>query len=191
MRLISELFLRAKAFPLFGIAVVLFVSLATSPAAAEGPTRATLGGLALSSFLMGLLPAFFLGWLWSVGALLNSIVLPGFRHNQKWFSYAAIALITVFVLLPWALNGGATSIVAKVVTVLLLLSAPIAYLEQRSVAKAAFVAETGRAPTYWEYMNVFFTIGFWFIGIWSLQPKINRWYEENKNEFMRSGPGAE
>ena len=64
-------------------------------------------------------------------------------------------------------------------------------LELRSAAKTLVAAETGTVPTYFEYMNLFFAIAFWPIGIWSLQPKINRWYEENKNEFMPRKAGPE
>jgi hypothetical protein len=189
MRIISALFLRAKAWQLFGIAVIL-VGFSSSMPAPEGSVRASVGRLAVPSLLSGLLAAFCLGWLWSVGALLNSIVLTRFRHNQKWFSSAAIVLVLVFVLIPWLPHLRGHLVILWVITVLVFASFICVQLELRSVAKALVTAETGTVPTYFEYMNIFFAIAFWPVGIWSLQPKINRWYEGNKNEFMprKTGP---
>jgi hypothetical protein len=191
MRIITSLFLRAKAWQLFCVAVILFVSFSISSPDTEVVTRPSAGRLALASLFFGLLGSFITGWLWSVGALLNSIVLPRFRHNHKWFSYAAIVLIAIFVFLPWSGIVGGHVVILEGMAVLFFASFICGYMEQRAVAKAMVSAETGMAPTQWEFMNAFFPIGFWPLGIWSVQPKINRWYEENKNEFMPRKTTAE
>jgi hypothetical protein len=191
MKTISTLFLRAKAWQLFGLAVFLLVGFVVSSPDPNSLARPSAGRLALASLFFGLFGSFITGWLWSVGALLNSIVLPRFRHNHKWFSYAAIVLIAIFVFLPWSGIVGEHVVILEGMAVLFLASFISGYMEQRAVAKAMVSAETGMAPTQWEFMNAFFAIGFWPLGIWSVQPKINRWYEENKNEFMRSGPPTE
>src|ERR1700722_9460395 len=129
MRIMCESFLRAKAWQLFGIAGILVVSVSISSTVSEGPIRATLGRLAVTSLCLGLLASFFLGWLWSVGALLNSVVLPRFRHNRKWFSFAAVVLVVIFVLIPWVLNGYRNLAVLWAMNILGTLSALCAYLE--------------------------------------------------------------
>ena len=49
------------------------------------------------------------------------------------------------------------------------------------VSKSLVLAETDKTATFYDYAGPFFLMWFYPIGIWIIQPRINRLYSERGN----------
>jgi hypothetical protein len=141
-------------------------------------------------FLLSMMPFIlcFLGWLWSMGTFLNSIVPQALKMNTRFFLFALIfppiyvSLFMVFVFLK------------PVVFVFLL---PFHFLamfcllyELYFIAKNLVTAETGSAASFSDYVGSLFMIWLYPIGVWFIQPRINRLYARNLSSERSTGANA-
>ena len=58
------------------------------------------------------------------------------------------------------------------------------------VSKSWVLAETGSAKSLYEYAGPFFLLGLFPIGVWYLQPRINRLDAERARDQPAIGPSA-
>lgn len=49
------------------------------------------------------------------------------------------------------------------------------------VSKSLVLAETSKPASFYDYAGPFFLLWFFPIGIWIVQPKVNRLYSERQN----------
>ena len=129
----------------------------------------------------GLFELLIVVWLWSMGSFLSSIVHPDLRLNARFFqltSNLSVALracvhdfsstMTIFGICS---RNPATPI------------RDVLYVLQiYFVSKSLVLAETGRPALFYDYAGPFFLVWFFPIGVWIVQPRINRLYERKLAE---------
>jgi hypothetical protein len=184
MNWIARFFLRAKSWEIFllsvGILVLLQIPLFISN---QGESVRLDWGPALTSMLSVNV------WFWVVGSFLNSIVLPGLRPGLGLFRCALIypilylAGLVIFSPPPLAMLG-------IVIFPLHLLAVLCMFYLLSFVSKNLALAETGKEVTFYDYAGPFFLLWFFPIGVWIVQPRMNRLYAEGANGEELSGETA-
>jgi hypothetical protein len=177
-------FLRAKHWQIFlllvGVGCIgdvagIAFTLAT-PRPPEEISKAALAFMVLWVFLMGIL----LAWFWSMGSFLNSIVSPALKRKMGFFRFAVLypALYTIVFTAVFQSSNAA----------LLMLILPLHFFAMFCmfydiyfVSKGLMQAERGARVSFYDYAGPFFLLWFFPIGIWFIQPKINRLYTKQKN----------
>jgi hypothetical protein len=116
-------------------------------------------------------------WLWSLGFFLFSIAKDMVRFNIRHFHFAIIFSTLWFTMASPLLSRG--GLVAK------LFLFPMHFLAMSFllyaflfVSKSLAAAEKGGAVTFSEYGPYLFLLPASIIGIWFIQPRINRLYAE-------------
>jgi hypothetical protein len=191
MNAIASLFLRAKhwqIFLLFGIfyvgggAIMIFTVMAT-----QSPDDFVKIALPLG-FVMVLNVLCFLGWLWSMGTFLSSILPPMLRMKMGFFRFALIysalylpVLIVVYQSL--LLNPEPLAIIFPLHVFATFCVFYLLYF----VSKNLLLAETGKPVSFHQYAGPFFLIWFFPVGVWITQPRINRLYAERRNAEPHTG----
>lgn len=122
----------------------------------------------------------FLGWLWSMGSFLDSIVRPALRMKMRLFRFALIYLAlygTVLVALLESINPSAFAVIAP----LHLLATFCVFYLLYFASKILVLAETHKPASFYDYSGSFFLIWFFPIGLWFIQPRINRLYAKKRH----------
>lgn len=131
----------------------------------------------------------FLAWLWSIGWFCSSLVRPAGQLNLRFFRFAIIypglfilAFYAVFSIIgPWVL----------VVIFPLHLFAMFCFLyDLYYVSKALALVTTGRANFFYQYAGPFFLLWFFPIGVWIVQPRINKLYQQGATYRPVSSPAT-
>jgi hypothetical protein len=178
MGVISSLFLRARAWQIFFIFSVLFVSGIISAISTAGQLdEAPRIGL-LFWAVSGLSELLLIAWLWSMGSFLSSIVHPALRLNAAFFRFTLIyppLYAPVFV----AFLEKQQSLVFAAVIPLHLFAMFCMFYNLYFVSKSLVLAETGRPTLFYDFAGPFFLVWFFPIGVWIVQPRINRLYAEH------------
>jgi hypothetical protein len=189
----ANYFLRAKHWQIF---LLLFALPTILEVAAIGviPTRIRSwhdfgrGGL----FLLGVMVLYFLcflAWFGSMGFFFRSIVKPEFRMGTQLFRFALIypvVYVPIFFLMVIPEPGAP----AWVILPLHLACMACLFYLLYFVSKNLVLAETGKHVSFYEYAGPFFLLWFFPIGIWIIQPKVNRLYAERSGTEMFSEPSA-
>src|SRR5215472_11683248 len=124
--------------------------------------------------------AFFL-WLWSIGSFLNSLVKPGLRLSLGFFHFALIfplAYGLAFPFIEWVPRAYRIYLIAP----LHLFAMLCLIYSYRFVAKSLALQEKCRFLTFLDYYRSFFLLWFFPIGVWCIQPKINKLYVARANQ---------
>lgn len=181
-------FLRAKHWQmfllLFGLCTVgQFVGAVAIVVTA--PIPGELGRTALAEFWLLTVASnlVFLSWLWFMGSFLCSVVRAELRPGLGFFRVATIYLLVVtfaesaFIVppKPWLFG---------LLFPLGLFAFVCAVYVFNFVAKALALAETGKPQVVADFARTLFLLFFFPIGVWSIQPRINRLY------VRRGGPGG-
>jgi hypothetical protein len=181
LKRISSLLLGAKPWQLFVVSSFLAVAeLWTLKLHSFGTFDAYRMGL-----LRGVTSALELGfvffWAWSAGTFLNSLLEPSLRFQKPFFYFSLVYPVLYLVLNPelFAIHhpiptwlrivlGGSSFICTIFVA--------------SAVARSLVSVETGKPSTFSAFAGEFFAIWFFPIGVWFVQPKVNRQFEK------RNGP---
>jgi hypothetical protein len=177
MRKIKNFFLRASDWKMFALLFVSWMVVWALGAAwipAHLQSRANLG--VRGGVLAGVSLLIFwclLAWLWSIGSFLSSLVEAKQILKPDFFRFAVVYpavygvyFTTEFVRLK-PLN------MAIILPLHLLAMFCIIYCLY-FVAKSMVMVETGRDVTFRGYAQQFFLLSLFPVGIWVIQPKINR-----------------
>ena len=184
MRAVSDFFLRAKHWQLF----LAFVGLSCGTAGAMLITLLSFPQEALKKMfpffaVMELLAILFALWIWSLGVFLNSVVPSNLRMKESFFRIAA-----VFIPLYLPVFGVFFQNTDHVrnVTLILISFAIIVPLHLFAmfcqvyiwyfVSKSMAVAENQRPASFPDYVGYFFGLWLFPVGVWLIQPRINRLY---------------
>lgn len=184
MRAIENLFLRAKHWQLF----VLFVSLPTITeivgivAIPAGPV--SWHDLGVGAFMLLILTEVwflsFLAWLGSIGFFSRSIEQPELRTGTQFFRFALVyPAIYMVGFIPFLLSGELHY--GAVILPLHFLCMICLFYDLVYVSKALALAENGKPVSFYEYAGPFFLLWFFPIGVWFVQPRINRLYAERED----------
>ena len=127
-------------------------------------------------FLIGfwvLIPICFLAWLMAIGLSLQSIGTRELRMKSKLFtSSALLAAISLFMYVPNEVVK--VSPFRPIVAPLAFVYAICVIYMIHFVSKSVAEAERGKRVSFEQYVGLFFLLCLFPVGIWVIQPKINR-----------------
>lgn len=191
--MIEALLLRAKHWQVFllltGLCVFAgMVGVGVMGANVSSTGRAgTLGLLWGANTALGMLC--FAGWFWSMGTFLISIVQPLLRLKTGFFRFSLIyPVLYSFAAGPFFLNPDASMF--AVIIPLHFFAVFCMFYSLRFVAKSLVLAETGKPASFYDYAGPFFLIWFFPLGVWFIQPRVNRLYAARRNAEPRLQPTA-
>jgi hypothetical protein len=176
--------LKAKHWQIFLLLVVLFAIeefpvIGNFTAALKSPE-----GSAEILFLTQAATAVFgwcgLLWLWSLGSFVTSVVPPALRLNKKFFRFSVI-FAAIDVVVSIALLQIIDPSWLLVVIPLTFVGAFCVFYAMYFVAKSLGMAEQGERATFYDWAGPFLLLLFCQIGVWFIQPRVNRLYAEKRN----------
>jgi hypothetical protein len=188
---ITSFFLRAKHWQLFLLLAVVpmiaefavAVSLPMTVRSWREFTRVDFFFVAATTLYM----LCFLAWFWSLGSFLNSIVKPELKLKT---TFLHIALIYPAIYMPFFL-----AVFFDLKPELFMVVLPLHFFAMfcifyllRFASKTLALAETGRTVSFYDYAGPFFLLWFYPVGVWIIQPRINRLYAENTVTASRLRP---
>lgn len=180
MNFVKNLFLRAAHWQIFALWAVLYFidTFVVASLIGNEPTPVRnvplLTTLIIQATAMLAIGGFFL-WLWMVGSFLNSLVKPGLRLSFGFFRLALIfplVYILAFSFVEWIPRAFRIYVVLPIHLFTMIC---IIY-SLRFVAKNLALQEECRFLTFRDYYRSFFLLYFFPIGVWWIQPKINKLY---------------
>jgi hypothetical protein len=121
-------------------------------------------------------------WFWSLGSFLYSVVKPNLRLSLPFLRFALIypfVYMGCFQIIPFERLAFGYNIA---IFPLHLLAMFCVFFDLNFVSKSLALAETGRAVSFYDYAGPFFLLWFFPLGIWFVQPRINRLYAGNLNQ---------
>jgi hypothetical protein len=179
MGTIVKFFLRAKHWQIFlllfgvgyggGFAAMLF-----SLTAAGSPEELLKVSLPFA-FVMVLFMFCLIAWLWSMGSFLRSIVLPALRLKMGFFRFALIyPTLYIFIFIALFQSASTRPELLAAIFPLHFFAMFCMFYDIYFVSKNLVLAETVKPVSFYDYAGPFFLIWFFPIGIWFIQPRINR-----------------
>jgi hypothetical protein len=190
---IAAVFLRAKHWQIFllfiGAMLVGQVAIMSSTATtARSPED--LGQISpLFGFMMVLFMGCFLGWFWSMGSFLSSIAQPSLKMEMGFFRFALI-YPALYVPVFMATFPSFKPLVIAIIIPLHFFATFCMFYLLYFVSKSLVLVETGKPASFYDYAGPFFLTWFFPIGVWIIQPRINRLYAERGIGKPRSGVSA-
>ena len=177
MKGITGFFLRAKHWQIFVLmwGAYFIGTMALVGSVPEGPVENPLKvGLFTEAAMLPFI-ACSMGWLWSMGFFLFSISEGSLKLNINYFRFAVI-FPTLYLLagLPFFLSRN--HIVENFIIPIHLLAMICFFYALYFVSKSLVMAEKGEVVTRNDYTLTLFLLFFSLIGIWLIQPRINRLY---------------
>ena len=169
-----KFFLNAKGWQLF---LVLFGSMAAAPFVVSALAKPVIG-IAVTSLIFMVL---YMGWLWAIATAANHQLNPALKKSTKWMGlglvYAAVYLIGALWLLPDTTEPGQG--VPGFVIPMHLLAMFAMFYALVFTAKRLVTLERQQEVSFFEYSGPFFLLWFFPIGIWFIQPKVNKMLGNN------------
>jgi predicted branched-subunit amino acid permease len=108
---------------------------------------------------------------------LNSIIPPSLRPKVRLFRFTFVfPAIYIFIFIAVFMNPTISRV--AVIMPLHCLAVFCMFYNLYFVAKSLVLAETGKPTSFYYYAGPFFLIWFFPIGVWFIQPKINKLYTE-------------
>jgi len=185
---ISSFFLRAKHWQIFILVFgVYFVgqmalvgSILALPRSQEVFSKGGLvGGLVMTLSTLGLFV-----WFWSMGAFFNSIVQQELRIKSGFFRVALIYPPCYFVFFIATFQSSSLGLLGLILPLHVFAMVCMFYLLY-FVSKSLVLAETSKPASFYDYAGPFFLLWFFPVGIWIVQPRVNRLYSERKSAEPR------
>jgi hypothetical protein len=195
MNAITSLFLRAKHWqlflllicvPFFGQVACVTYLLLVAQRRPEHFVRA--GG-----WLFGIVFALYifcnLSWLWSLGSFLNSVVPRPLKPRMGFFRFAMIyptVYVFAFIAVLQIQNLTAFALIMPFHFFAMFCMFYSLYF----VSKNLVMAESSKSVSFDDYAGPFFLIWFLPLGIWFIQPRINRIYALKRSGEPVTGANA-
>jgi hypothetical protein len=182
MNAIGVYFLRAKSWQVFALVIgvgivgqlVAVISLIQSMESPNELLEVPVGFGIVTVLMMYCL----LGWYWTIGTFLSLRVPPALRLKSGFFRFALVYPAIYVLFFIWVFK--------TLNPVLLLAIFPLHFFAMLCmfyllyfVSKSLVLAETCKPASFNDYAGPFFLIWFFPIGIWFIQPRINRQYTES------------
>ena len=181
----AEFMARRKSWQIFNVLVALmflaqFYMAAAMPAASEAgqpPDTASLvqllRGIGASALLMMLL---LFSWLISICWVSNNKIDASLRPRLQWYFGAAIYAAVYIAIAPYffaeSFQSGAD--LPGIVLVLHVIATFAVFYVLAFSAKNLIMAERQSAVSFFDYSGPFFLMWFFPIGVWFVQPRVNR-----------------
>lgn len=171
MSAIRKFFLHARAWQVFFIVVGSYFTgqyLLPQNTSHQTYALAVLAAICMSGVF---------GWLWLLGTSLNSVVRLKYRESTRLLTLAVFVSTSYLVAL--SISGKNPRVLYVLVPLTVVTFVSVIYLLD-FVARSLVLAETGKAPTVRRYIRPLFLLAFFPLGIWFVQPRINRLFAESR-----------
>lgn len=158
--------------------------------AVTSPGASMIGMTMGASFISALFAMILFAWLWAMGTGLVKKLPEGMQMNFGFFKFAMIFPITyfllvfLFVFLLQNSNTEPSPWFALIIIPHLFTMFCIFYIFYFN-AKALKSVEFGREARVGDYIGEFFLMWFLFIGIWFIQPRLNKLFAEGEEGMER------
>ena len=123
-----------------------------------------------------ILMAIYMGWLISIAVMANRKLGESLKKPMKWvflgLAYATAYLIGSLLVLPGSMDPG-RGVPGFILPLHLLAMAAIFYA-LLFTAKSLVMVERNEATKFFEYSGPFFLLWFFPIGVWFIQPRVNK-----------------
>jgi uncharacterized RDD family membrane protein YckC len=129
---------------------------------------------------------FFVAWLWSMGSLLSSFARPALRMRQGFFRFAT-GYAAVYMFVFFAAFDSANPVFLVALIPLHFFAFFCVFYDLYFASKSLALAETGKPVFFSDYAGAFFLLWFFPIGIWFIQPRINRLCGSTRENVSGSG----
>jgi len=180
MNSVTHFFLRAKHWQIFllifGTYCVGEILALNSIAAARPPER--VGGFGMLFWvLMALFGFCFLAWFWAMGSFLEGIVRPELKMKLGFFRFALIYSVfyaLFFFKFVLSIHPAQVFLIVPLHLFAMFCLLYMLYFASKSLVSV----EKERPVSFYDYAGPFFLLCFFPIGVWIIQPKINRLYDE-------------
>jgi hypothetical protein len=187
MNIVTRFFLRAKHCQIFLLIFGVYCVgqlLAINSMVTARPT-ARVGGFGVPFWvLMALFGFCFLSWFWAMGPFLGSIVRPDLKLNQGFFCFALIypVFYAFFFRFVLSIQPVKLCLILPLHLFAMFCLFYLLYFDSKSLA----LVEKEKPVSFYDYAGSFFLLWFSPIGVWFIQPKINRLYVENGHILAKS-----
>lgn len=175
MSAIQTFFVRAKHWQVFAVVVGLFCGgqIVFLQSAFSSPSKmgVPVPGLIAALFFY----ACFVVWYWSMGSFVHSVLAPALKQRMGFFGFATVYPLA-YLLLFNVLFERLTPLRLLAIFPFHLLAMFCLFYAPGFVARNLAVAERGKAVPFRDYAGALFLLWFFPIGIWFIQPRINRLY---------------
>ena len=195
MNTVARFFLRAKHWQMFflllGIFLVANVALMTSMLTMT-PSKEVFGKADMFyGGTMVLFTLFFVGWFWSLGSFPRSSADPALRLKMAFFRFAVIYIL-LYMPIFFALFYSITvhPAVFGIIFPLHLFAVYCMFYLLYFVSKSLALAESSKPVSFYDYSGPFFLLWFFPVGIWVIQPRVNRLFEQYGNAEPASRSSA-
>jgi len=167
MRVVASYFLRAKHWQIFILVLgVYFVGMFSK------------GGL-VAGLVMTLSALGFFLWFSSMGSFFNSIVQPELRMKSAFFRVALIFPPCYFVFFIATFENSSPGSLGVILPLHVFAMVCMFYLLY-FVSKSLVLAETSKPASFYDYAGPFFLLWFFPVGVWIVQPRVNRLYSTQR-----------
>lgn len=185
MNTIARFFLRAKHWQIFSLffGIFLFASAAlmTSIVSTTQPNEVFGEADILYGATMVVFTLCFVGWFWCLGSFLRAIADPALRLKIGFFRFAAIYALLYMPVFFALFNGIAVHpTLLGIIFPLHFFAMYCMFYLLYFVSKSLTLAEGGKPASFYDYSGPFFLLWFFPVGIWIVQPRINRLYEQHE-----------
>ncbi|HXZ12180.1 MAG TPA: hypothetical protein VEG64_07290 [Candidatus Sulfotelmatobacter sp.] len=140
--------------------------------------------LAKDGLLVGLLAGLstlgFFVWLWSMGSFFNSVTKPELRLKASFFRFALVYAPLYIVFFVASFTNSSPQLLAVILPPHLL-GVFCVFYALWFVSKSLVLAETGAPASFHKYAGPFFLLWFFPVGIWIIQPRVNRLYAQRND----------
>ena len=177
MRAVVKVFVRAKHWQIFlllfgvgyiGGSAAMLLSLATARSPEQLLKISLPFGFVMLLFMLSLA-----AWLWSMGSFLNSIGQPALRLRLGFFRFALI-YPTVYIFIFLALFSTTNPVLLAFTFPLHFFAMYCLFYDLYFVSKSLALVEAGKLVSFYDYAGSFFLLWFFPVGVWFIQPRINR-----------------
>jgi hypothetical protein len=165
-----QLFLPAFAYGVLADVLVVRLAMTTADSPAAFQVLALVNAALTVPFLICLLL-----WYWSVGSFLHSVAQPSLRPSLRFFRVALI-YPPVYVLTFFTVVLNVESPFLAVILPFHLFAMYCLLYDLYFLSKSLRLVENGKRVSFSDYAGAFFLFCFFPVGIWFLQPRINRLY---------------
>ena len=171
----SAFFLRAKHWQIFLVLVGVpyigtfaeYVLVGEQSLQRLGDSRLLLLGVLTVLEMIG-----FLSWFWFIGSFLCSIVRPTLRPKTRFFSVAIAYPVIYGLTVPKLFQSAPSAVILPLHLFAMVCLTYVFYF----ASKCLSLAETGSPKLFSRFAGTFFLLWFFPIGVWIIQPKVNRLY---------------
>jgi hypothetical protein len=156
--------------------MVLVGSILAAPSSHEVFAKGgLLGGLVMTLSTLGIFV-----WFWSLGSFFSSIVQPELRMKSRFFRIALVYPPFYFVFFIATFQNSSPGLLGLILPLHLLAMVCMFYLLY-FVSKSLVLAETCKPASFYDYAGPFFLLWFFPVGIWIVQPRVNRLYSARRD----------